>query len=140
MGMASFPVVVLDIDVPHVLAVDAERHAKIPRQPHAPLAASCAFERMQSPTGKPCDLLDMSRLFDGVKDILQLRHKIGVDRLIWGSDFAHASSDWPNSQRMLDQTFVGVPADERRRILRDNVAELYGIEVAQASASTPGHA
>src|SRR3989442_1394752 len=79
MGMASFPVVVLDIDVPHVLAVDAERHAKIPRQPHAPLAASRAFERMQSPTGKPCDLLDMSRLFDGVKDILQLRHKIGAN-------------------------------------------------------------
>jgi uncharacterized protein len=68
---------------------------------------------------------------------VELRHKIGVDRIIWGSDFAHASSDWPNSLRMIDSTFVGVPPAERDRILRDNVAELYHLQVAQAANSSP---
>jgi len=61
---------------------------------------------------------------------IELRHKIGVDQLIWGSDFAHASSDWPHSLRMIEETFVGVPEEERRRILRDNVAALYHLDVA----------
>lgn len=56
---------------------------------------------------------------------VELRHKIGVDKIIWGSDFAHASSDWPHSLDMVEKTFVGVPEDERQRILRDNVAQLY---------------
>ena len=41
------------------------------------------------------------------------RHRIGVDRLMWSSDFPHSGSDWPNSWRTIDANFADVPRAER---------------------------
>jgi uncharacterized protein len=57
---------------------------------------------------------------------VQNRHAIGLDRLMWSSDFPHGDSTWPDSQKVIDDIFAGVPDDERRMILRDNAARLYG--------------
>ena len=48
---------------------------------------------------------------------------------MWGNDFAHAASDWPNSQRALAEMFVGVPEEEQYQMLVGNVASFFGIEV-----------
>ena len=37
------------------------------------------------------------------------RHAIGVDRLMWSSDFPHAGSDWPESVRVIHADFADVP-------------------------------
>lgn len=58
-----------------------------------------------------------------------LRHRIGLDRLMWGSDYPHLEGTWPKSVRSLRRTFAGVPAEETRRILADNPAALYGFDV-----------
>jgi uncharacterized protein len=60
---------------------------------------------------------------------VELRHRIGVDKLVWGNDFAHAASDWPNSQRALGGMMAGVPADERYQMLVGNIASFLNIEV-----------
>lgn len=60
-----------------------------------------------------------------------LRHRIGLDRLMWGSDYPHLEGTWPKSVRSLRRTFSGVPAEETRRILTDNPAALYGFDVAR---------
>jgi len=72
---------------------------------------------------------------------VELRHKIGVNRLLWGSDFAHAASDWPNSRRVIDETFVGVPEDERYRMLAGNVIDFFHLDAGTADkeASEPQH-
>ena len=54
------------------------------------------------------------------------RHVIGVDRIMWSSDFPHNNSTWPDSQEIIAQHMVGVPEAEQRMILRDNVARTYG--------------
>ena len=45
------------------------------------------------------------------------RHSIGVDKIMWGTDFAHAASEYPNSQKHLEEDFAGVPENERRAML-----------------------
>jgi len=39
---------------------------------------------------------------------VELRHKIKVDHLMWGSDFPHQESDWPESLKIIDKNFAGV--------------------------------
>jgi predicted TIM-barrel fold metal-dependent hydrolase len=55
-------------------------------------------------------------------------------RLMWANDFPHSDSTWPWSQQMLDEHTRVLSPEQKRAILSDNVAELYGID-ASALAS-----
>ncbi|HEX3947431.1 MAG TPA: amidohydrolase family protein, partial [Acidimicrobiales bacterium] len=54
------------------------------------------------------------------------RDVIGVDSILWGSDFPHHVSTWPKSREVLDEHFAGVPDEVRTKIVRDNARRLYG--------------
>jgi predicted TIM-barrel fold metal-dependent hydrolase len=54
-------------------------------------------------------------------------------RLMWANDFPHSDSTWPWSQEMLAEQSAHLTAEQRRAILCDNVAELYGIDVTTLS-------
>jgi predicted TIM-barrel fold metal-dependent hydrolase len=56
---------------------------------------------------------------------IRLRDLIGVDQLMWGSDYPHAESTWPKSQEILDRILADVPAAEKAKIAGQNVARLY---------------
>lgn len=56
---------------------------------------------------------------------IESRHKIGVDHIMWSTDYPHSNSDWPNSQRTLAYELRNVPAHEKQMIIRDNAASLY---------------
>ena len=58
---------------------------------------------------------------------LATRDLVGVDRLMWGSDYPHTDSTWPCSEAVLDELFENVPVGDRVRITRDNVKALYGV-------------
>ncbi len=47
--------------------------------------------------------------------------------LMWANDFPHSDSTWPWSQDMLVEHTSMLTTDEKRAILHDNVAELYGL-------------
>jgi uncharacterized protein len=53
------------------------------------------------------------------------RHAIGVERLMWSSDFPHSGTDWPDSWRQIDADFSDVPKHERDLILAGNAQRLY---------------
>ena len=53
------------------------------------------------------------------------RHEIGLDKIMWSTDYPHTNSNWPSSQRIAAYEFRDVPDDERRLIVRDNAAALY---------------
>ena len=40
---------------------------------------------------------------------VQLRHYVGVDNLLWGSDYPHAESTFPRSREVVAQILAGVP-------------------------------
>jgi predicted TIM-barrel fold metal-dependent hydrolase len=59
---------------------------------------------------------------------VELRHKINVDRLIWGSDFPHQESDWPDSMGVIERNFAGVPEEEKHKMVCGNAVEFFGLE------------
>ncbi len=54
------------------------------------------------------------------------RHDIGVERMLWSSDYPHVTTDWPYSWKTVHLTFAGVPEDERYAILAGNAERLFG--------------
>jgi predicted TIM-barrel fold metal-dependent hydrolase len=58
----------------------------------------------------------------------QTTHLCNPRRLMWASDFPHSDSTWPRSQDVIREQTQALSDDERRWILHDNVAELYGLE------------
>ena len=56
------------------------------------------------------------------------RDEVGVDRMMWSTDFPHSAGDWPNSREVIDEIFAGVPADELELMLGGNCVRYYGLE------------
>ena len=57
-----------------------------------------------------------------------LRHRIGVDRLMWGSDYPHAEGVWPWVPQSLRCTFDDVDEPDLRRMLGGNAVACYGFD------------
>jgi len=57
--------------------------------------------------------------FTYITDTVGVRHRdeIGVDRILWSSDYPHISADWPYSWRTIQASLAGVPAEEKALIL-----------------------
>lgn len=68
---------------------------------------------------------------------IALRDQIGVDNLLWGSDYPHMESTFPRSREILDTILADVPHEDRRKITCTNTARYYGFEVP-ATTSRPG--
>jgi predicted TIM-barrel fold metal-dependent hydrolase len=62
---------------------------------------------------------------------VQLRHMIGVDNILWEADFPHPTSTYPDSRRMIRECLADVPVDEQVKMLQDNAARLFQIDLAQ---------
>jgi len=57
------------------------------------------------------------------------RHDIGVDNLLWSSDFPHSATFWPHSRQKIAEDFDGVGEEDQARILAENTAALYGFDL-----------
>ena len=61
---------------------------------------------------------------------IDLRHEIGVDRIMWGSDYPHHEGTYPFSKENLRLAFSGVDHGEVRMMLSENAAKVYGFDLA----------
>jgi predicted TIM-barrel fold metal-dependent hydrolase len=57
------------------------------------------------------------------------RHFVGVDRMMWSSDYPHQASSWPHSQDVVARDFKDASQEDRFKITRGNVAKLYGFDL-----------
>ena len=71
------------------------------------------------------------------RSVMPMRHQIGLDLLMWGSDFPHSTCSFPDSRRFLEDLFGGVPENEKRQILVDNPCRFYGLDPEQELTPTP---
>ena len=55
------------------------------------------------------------------------REFIGIDNLMWASDFPHSDSTWPHSREVITRDFAGVPEAETQKVIAENCSALYGI-------------
>ena len=59
---------------------------------------------------------------------LDNRDSIGVERLLWSSDYPHMGADWPHSWRTINHDYARIPRHERELILAGNAQRLYGFD------------
>jgi predicted TIM-barrel fold metal-dependent hydrolase len=57
------------------------------------------------------------------------RHVVGVERILWGSDYPHYEGTYPYTREALRLTFADVDPGETRLILGENAARLYGFDL-----------
>ena len=61
------------------------------------------------------------------------RELVGVDRLMWGSDYPHTEGTFPYSQEQIMRDFMGVPEAEVYQMVTGNAAQLYGLAEQETS-------
>jgi predicted TIM-barrel fold metal-dependent hydrolase len=59
---------------------------------------------------------------------VERRHELGVDTILFGRDFPHQESTWPQTKYFLRDAFRGVPDDEARAMLGDNGIRFFGLD------------
>lgn len=57
------------------------------------------------------------------------RYKVGIDKIMWGTDFPHEEGSTPYSREALRATFFDVPVDECRKMFGLNAADVYGFDL-----------
>ena len=56
---------------------------------------------------------------------VEQRHSIGMENIMWESDFPHSTSTWPESWTFIERTLKGVPQEERFQLMAGNAMKLY---------------
>jgi len=54
------------------------------------------------------------------------RELMGVENLMWGSDYPHTEGTFPNSRAQIARDFEGVTPADVNRMVCGNAARLYG--------------
>ena len=60
-------------------------------------------------------------------EAVPMRHQIGVDNLLWASDYPHFASTWPKSQAFVAKATAGVDPAEKRKLVRDNSLRVFNL-------------
>ncbi|MGH9030313.1 MAG: amidohydrolase family protein [Acidimicrobiales bacterium] len=59
----------------------------------------------------------------------ELRHEVGVERIMWGADYPHSEGSYPYSLEALRAAFGGCDPAETAQMLESNAASLYGFDL-----------
>ena len=59
----------------------------------------------------------------------KLRYEIGIDKILWGSDFPHPPCPYPKTHEKIAEITSDLTPEERRKITFDNAKKLYAIDV-----------
>jgi len=55
------------------------------------------------------------------------RYDLGVDKIMWSTDYPHPVSSWPNSQQIIQDQLGGLPEEERDLILCGNAERVWNL-------------
>ena len=83
------------------------------------------WTRIELPGGRlPSDYIRKHFLWSFQDDFYGVahRHEVGVEQMMWATDFPHSATDWPHSRKLVDHLFDGVAESEAQAILGGNLA------------------
>ena len=63
------------------------------------------------------------------RESVRVRRYLGSKNILWSTQFPLATSCWPESRERLTPALASVPEDEKRQMLWENAAKLYGLEM-----------
>lgn len=55
------------------------------------------------------------------------REGLGVENIMWSSDYPHPVSSWPRSQSVVEEMFGDVPAADREKIVSGNATRVWNL-------------
>jgi hypothetical protein len=64
-----------------------------------------------------------------VRKDLNVRHDLGIDRIMWGSDYPHHEGSFPYNKLAVRLLFHDLPEEEVRAMTSLNAAKLYGFDL-----------
>ena len=67
--------------------------------------------------------------FPRIADVVAGREKLGIDKIMWGSDYPHDEGTYPYTTLSLRQIFHDWPEGDLRQVLAGNAAALYGFDL-----------
>jgi predicted TIM-barrel fold metal-dependent hydrolase len=53
---------------------------------------------------------------------------VGVDKIMWSTDFPHIVTRWPNSLKLVEEQFANVPDDEKTAMLAGNAVRFFHLD------------
>ena len=76
---------------------------------------------------RPSEVLKRNFWFCTIDDpsTIDTRHRIGVENILFETDYPHGDSTWPDSQNVIDEAWGHIPANEIRMMCSENAAKLY---------------
>jgi predicted TIM-barrel fold metal-dependent hydrolase len=79
----------------------------------------------------PSDFFHSNVFLSFQEDALGIRDRalLGVNTLMWGSDYPHTEATFPRSREVLDTILAGVSDQERQQITSTNLASLYHFDL-----------
>ena len=72
----------------------------------------------------------MSQFGRALRDLgVELIPRIGVDNVMWASDYPHGDSTWPHSRKALAESSLAKHGPEiLRKVTCENAARVYGFQ------------
>jgi predicted TIM-barrel fold metal-dependent hydrolase len=61
---------------------------------------------------------------------IELRYHIGVEHIMFATDFPHIECEWPNTKPALDSLTTGLSSEETYKIVAGNVIDYFGLDPA----------
>ena len=76
---------------------------------------------------RPADVLRRNFWWCTIDDpsTITTRHTIGVENIMFETDYPHIDSTWPDCQPVLEEVWGHIPANELRMMCSENAAKLY---------------
>src|SRR5881409_255043 len=59
---------------------------------------------------------------------VELRHHMGVDHIMFATDFPHIECDWPNTRPFAERLFAGVPVHETFEMAAANMLRFFHLQ------------
>ena len=61
---------------------------------------------------------------------VEIRHHVGVDRIMFATDFPHIECEWPNTMPIVEEIYADVPQEEKYRMWAGNAVEFFKLDVS----------
>ncbi len=61
---------------------------------------------------------------------VELRHHVGVDRIMFATDFPHIECEWPNTKPIIEKIYADIPEDEKAKMWVGNAVQFFKLDQA----------
>ncbi len=58
---------------------------------------------------------------------IEVRNRVGVENIMWSSDYPHHGNDWPYSRKTIEEMMGGIPEEQRALITSGNAARIWNL-------------